>query len=162
MFNLRRNVGDHPMSSPRGCCLYRHRSSDSSCFPCIYSSSRNASRKPDQTSSKNYDFMSAASSLNRSGNLRSMPPHLNSTNASSARFNNPIMYSNSSGMLKPPPIEKKLECTLEELCYGCKKKMMITRDVLTDTGFVYPPCQRSFFFLIFTLEYQGFDKSFLS
>ncbi|WVZ21195.1 hypothetical protein V8G54_008517 [Vigna mungo] len=134
VFNLRRNVGDHPMSSPRGCCLYRHRSSDSSCFPCIYSSSRNASRKPDQTSSKNYDFMSAASSLNRSGNLRSMPPHLNSTNAGSARFNNPIMYSNSSGMLKPPPIEKKLECTLEELCYGCKKKMKITRDVLTDTG----------------------------
>nr|KYP55122.1 DnaJ isogeny subfamily B member 13 [Cajanus cajan] len=62
-----------------------------------------------------------------------MPPHLNSRNAS-RRSSNPIMYSNSSGMVKPPPIEKKIECTLEDLCYGCKKKIMITRDVLTDTG----------------------------
>jgi len=91
-------------------------------------------------------------SLNRSGSLR-MPPHLNSRNAST-RSNNPIMYSNSSGMQKPPPIEKKLECTLEDLCYGCKKNIMITRDVLTDTGLVSISFTTPFFapfFLIFTL-----------
>lgn len=52
-------------------------------------------------------------------------------------ISNPIMFSNSSGVLKPPPIEKKLECTLEELCYGCQKKIKITRDVVKDTGFVF-------------------------
>ncbi|TKY74261.1 DnaJ-like subfamily B member 13 [Spatholobus suberectus] len=129
--DLRGNDDDHPMSS-RGCCLYRHRSLDSSCFPSMNSVSRNASRKINQASSKSYDFMPTPSSLNRSESLKK-PPHLPSGNAN-RRSNTPIMYSNSSGMLKPPPIEKKLQCTLEELCYGCKKKIMITRDVLTDTG----------------------------
>ncbi|KAL2339769.1 hypothetical protein Fmac_007709 [Flemingia macrophylla] len=120
--------------SSRGCCLCRHRSFDSSCFRSIISATRNASRKIDQASSKSYDFRPTPSSWNRSTSF-TMASHsqLNSRNAS-RRGNNVIMYSNSSGMLKPPPIEKKLECTLEELCYGCKKNIMITRDVLTDTG----------------------------
>ncbi|KAJ8773368.1 hypothetical protein K2173_028545 [Erythroxylum novogranatense] len=52
----------------------------------------------------------------------------------SRRSTTPIMFSNSSGMLKPPPIQKDLDCTLEELCYGCTKKVKVTRDVLTNTG----------------------------
>ncbi|KAJ1388131.1 HSP40/DnaJ peptide-binding [Sesbania bispinosa] len=123
------------MPSSRGCCLYRHRSSDNSCFPSKSSQSRNARKKINHTQSKgreSYDFMPSPSSLNSSGSFR-LPPHLQSRNAS-RRISTPIMYSNSSGMLKPPPIERKLECTLEELCYGCKKKVKITRDVLTDTG----------------------------
>ncbi|XP_017245669.1 uncharacterized protein LOC108217346 [Daucus carota subsp. sativus] len=43
-----------------------------------------------------------------------------------------IMYSNSSGVIKPPVVEKKLACTLEEICFGCVKKVKITRDVVTD------------------------------
>ncbi|KAF2296711.1 hypothetical protein GH714_001378 [Hevea brasiliensis] len=39
-------------------------------------------------------------------------------------------------MVKPPTVQKDLECTLEELCYGCMKKIKVTRDVLTNTGFV--------------------------
>ncbi|XP_052201189.1 uncharacterized protein LOC127807405 [Diospyros lotus] len=46
----------------------------------------------------------------------------------------PIMFSNSNGVLKPRAIEKNLECTLEELCFGCTKRIMITRDVVTDNG----------------------------
>ncbi|CAL8997109.1 unnamed protein product [Prunus brigantina] len=46
----------------------------------------------------------------------------------------PIMFSNSSGMLKPPAVEKQLECTLEELCFGCQKKMKVTRAIVKDTG----------------------------
>ncbi|XP_074369498.1 uncharacterized protein LOC141710907 [Apium graveolens] len=42
-----------------------------------------------------------------------------------------IMYSNSTGVIKPPVVEKKLVCTLEELCFGCIKKVKITRDVMT-------------------------------
>ncbi|XP_054796340.1 uncharacterized protein LOC129301772 [Prosopis cineraria] len=44
-----------------------------------------------------------------------------------------IMYSNSSGMLKPPPIEQDLQCTLEELCFGCKKQINLTRHVPTSS-----------------------------
>ncbi|KAK4391058.1 DnaJsubfamily B member 13 [Sesamum angolense] len=46
----------------------------------------------------------------------------------------PILYSNSNGLLKPPAMEQQLDCTLEELCFGCIKKMKITRDAVTDDG----------------------------
>ncbi|KAK4341205.1 hypothetical protein RND71_039706 [Anisodus tanguticus] len=46
----------------------------------------------------------------------------------------PIIFSQSTSRRKPQPIEKKLECTLEELCNGCVKKVMITRDVVATTG----------------------------
>lgn len=48
----------------------------------------------------------------------------------------PIMYSNSTGLVRPPAMEKQLECTLDELCLGCTKKVMITRDVVKDNGYV--------------------------
>ncbi|XP_022963699.1 dnaJ homolog subfamily B member 4-like [Cucurbita moschata] len=44
----------------------------------------------------------------------------------------PIIYSQSTALKKPPPVEKKLECTLEELCDGCVKKIMITRDAIVN------------------------------
>ncbi|KAL0314331.1 UNVERIFIED_CONTAM: DnaJsubfamily B member 13 [Sesamum angustifolium] len=31
-------------------------------------------------------------------------------------------------------MEQQLDCTLEELCFGCIKKMKITRDAVTDDG----------------------------
>ncbi|CAD6235688.1 unnamed protein product [Miscanthus lutarioriparius] len=40
----------------------------------------------------------------------------------------------SSIMRKAPPLERKLECTLEELCRGCKKEVKFTRDVVTKNG----------------------------
>ncbi|KAL2538489.1 uncharacterized protein Fot_19880 [Forsythia ovata] len=46
----------------------------------------------------------------------------------------PIMYSNSNGLIKPPSIEQQLECTLEELCFGCIKKIKIIRDAITYNG----------------------------
>lgn len=55
-----------------------------------------------------------------------------SRNAS--RSSTPIMFSNSSGLLKPPPMEVTLECTLDELCFGCVKQMKVTRDAITDNG----------------------------
>jgi DnaJ family protein B protein 13 len=35
---------------------------------------------------------------------------------------------------KAPPLERKVECTLEELCAGCKKEVRYTRDVVTKNG----------------------------
>ncbi|KAL1533607.1 protein psi1-like [Salvia divinorum] len=46
----------------------------------------------------------------------------------------PIIFSNSSGLLKPAAMEKQLECTLEELCFGCIKKVAITRDAYKGNG----------------------------
>lgn len=49
----------------------------------------------------------------------------------------PIIYSQSrAARRKPPPIEKRLECTLEELCHGCGKKIKITRDAISDSGMI--------------------------
>ena len=42
----------------------------------------------------------------------------------------------SSIMRKAPPLELKLECTLEELCRGCKKEVKFTRDVVTKNGYL--------------------------
>ena len=49
----------------------------------------------------------------------------------------PIIFSNSSGLLKPAAMEKRLECTLEELCFGCIKKVAITRDAYKGNGYVW-------------------------
>ncbi|XP_042506888.1 uncharacterized protein LOC122083227 [Macadamia integrifolia] len=48
----------------------------------------------------------------------------------------PIMFSYSTARTKPPPVEKQLECTLEELLKGCTKKIKIKKDVITNTGYV--------------------------
>ncbi|KAK6938384.1 Chaperone DnaJ, C-terminal [Dillenia turbinata] len=77
--------------------------------------SRTASRR-------SVDAASFASMLSRSASRRSTTP---------------IMYSNSTGVMKPPAVEKKLECTLEELCFGTVRKIAITRHVLLDSGFVF-------------------------
>jgi DnaJ homolog subfamily B member 13 len=42
----------------------------------------------------------------------------------------------SSIVRKAPPLERKLECTLEELCRGCKKEVSFTRDVVTKNGYL--------------------------
>lgn len=131
--------GNDPMSSrKRGSHRHRIRSLDSSCFPSIASLSRNEGGKnrTRRKSKGSYESIPTPS-WNGSRSFK-MPPHMNSRNAS-RRSSTPIMFSNSSGILKPLPIEKTLECTLEDLCYGCKKKIKITRDVITDAGLVSFP-----------------------
>jgi len=54
----------------------------------------------------------------------------------SRRSPTPIIFSQSTARRKPPAVEKKLNCTLEELSEGCVKKIMITRDVITNTGII--------------------------
>ncbi|KAL8114683.1 uncharacterized protein LOC141668676 isoform X1 [Apium graveolens] len=49
---------------------------------------------------------------------------------------NPIIYSQSTSRKKPQPIEKKLECTLEELLQGCVKHIKITRDAISENGHI--------------------------
>ncbi|MBA0720932.1 hypothetical protein Golax_008527 [Gossypium laxum] len=82
---------------------------------------------------------SLVNSIPNGASLRSVDhrngfPENLSRNSSSKWKSDPIRYSKLSGTVKPPTIERNLECTLEELCYGCMKKVMITRDVLTLSG----------------------------
>ncbi|KAK2662245.1 hypothetical protein Ddye_000819 [Dipteronia dyeriana] len=50
---------------------------------------------------------------------------------------NPIIFSQTStaALRKPPPMERKLACTLEELCHGGEKKIMIKKEVISEEGF---------------------------
>ncbi|GMY05168.1 dnaj like subfamily b member 13 [Fagus crenata] len=59
-----------------------------------------------------------------------------SRNMSKRSTTTPIIFSRSTALTKPPPVEKKLKCTLEELLEGCVKMINITRDVITNTGII--------------------------
>ncbi|KAJ6803206.1 dnaJ protein-like protein 1-like [Iris pallida] len=50
----------------------------------------------------------------------------------------PGAFKSHSGPLrvKPPPEERKLECTLEELCRGCKKEIKFIRNVVEKNGMI--------------------------
>ncbi|MCE3052281.1 hypothetical protein HAX54_052083 [Datura stramonium] len=104
------------------------------------------SRKASHTHDSHVDMTSHAApkSISRSMSLRNgggeasaasttLPTASFSRNAS-RRSSTPIMFSNSTGVVKPPPTEETLECTLEELCFGCVKKTKVTRDAITDNG----------------------------
>ena len=163
--------------------IYKHRSADNYLFPSNHNNnnlspplSRNSSKR--STTPINVNPTSLLRTRSRKSVDTSRPSHpasmddhhqkssLDSTTSSQPLFgkitssrqssiNNPIMFSNSSGMLKPPPIEKKLECTLEELCYGCQKKIKITRDVVKNTGFVSK--ETSFILFTFCLNKYDYD-----
>lgn len=46
-------------------------------------------------------------------------------------------YSEGTTPRKPPPVESKLPCTLEELYSGSTRKMKISRTVVDANGYVY-------------------------
>ncbi|KAL3620853.1 hypothetical protein CASFOL_035765 [Castilleja foliolosa] len=54
----------------------------------------------------------------------------------SRRCSTPIFFSQSAVRRKPQPVEKILECTLEELCHGGVKKIKITRDAISSSGLI--------------------------
>lgn len=91
-------------------------------------------------SRKNVDHISEEDSLSRSsswkGSANASPAGGSLSKSTSRKGSTPIMYSNSNGLMKPPPIEQTLKCTLEELCFGCTKRIVITRDVVTNDGLV--------------------------
>nr|POE95844.1 dnaj like subfamily b member 13 [Quercus suber] len=135
--------GNGTTTSHRG--SHKHRSSDNSLSSTPSTSSRSASRKSNSNtpikshlfrslSKKSTQSMPSPAQMGRKGKDSTPSPPALSRNTSRGSNSSRIMYSNSSGMLKPPPIEKKLECTLEELCYGSTRKVKITREIVSDTG----------------------------
>jgi len=55
----------------------------------------------------------------------------------SRRSTTPIIFSQTTVRRKPPVVEKKLQFTFEELCFGCVKKIKVTRDAIKDPGYVF-------------------------
>lgn len=51
-------------------------------------------------------------------------------------FSTPAFASAGSMRRKPPPVERKLECTLEELYRGCKKEIEFNRDIVNKDGMI--------------------------
>uniref|UniRef100_A0A7N0T4E9 J domain-containing protein n=1 Tax=Kalanchoe fedtschenkoi TaxID=63787 RepID=A0A7N0T4E9_KALFE len=96
---------------------------------------RNASRKGglDRITSRNFGSPTGTSP-DQTSTSTSSPGSLPSS--VSRRVSNPIIYSQSTVRRKPPPIERKLECTLEELCHGSVKKIKITRDAISEMGMI--------------------------
>ncbi|XP_019418467.1 PREDICTED: uncharacterized protein LOC109329247 [Lupinus angustifolius] len=54
----------------------------------------------------------------------------------SRRATTPIIFSQTTARRKPPEVEKKLFCSLEDLCFGCTKKIKVTRDVIKYPGVI--------------------------
>jgi DnaJ homolog subfamily B member 13 len=67
----------------------------------------------------------------------------------------------SSIMRKAPPLERKLECTLEELCRGCKKEVKFSRDVVTKNGWVLRSFSPHFLFHAVTTHHPSARKTAL-
>lgn len=103
--------GENPTTPDR---FYRHRSVDNQFYTPSY--------LPRSASRRSHTPSPVASPLSRSMSRRSTTT--------------PIMFSYSNAQPQLPPIEKKLECTLEELFLGCVKSINITRNSITNTGFV--------------------------
>ncbi|GAB2283589.1 hypothetical protein Dimus_018096 [Dionaea muscipula] len=77
--------------------------------------------------------------INGSGGGGSSTPRGSSelSRSTSRRSTTPIVFSRSTARRKPlVPVEMKLECTLEELCFGTVKKIKIKRDVINDAGII--------------------------
>ncbi|CAK9151142.1 unnamed protein product [Ilex paraguariensis] len=97
-------------------------------------SPRNLPKSASRRSTTPPPSLSRSSSRSSTSSTREQPDSL--SKITSRRSTTPIIFSQSTARRKPQPIEKMLECTLEELCNGCVKKIKITREVISNTGYI--------------------------
>ncbi|XP_057466087.1 uncharacterized protein LOC130755652 [Actinidia eriantha] len=93
----------------------------------LRSLSRNASRRSKTPTPLSTDFLRTAAEGTPTTPTRAVTRGRSAT---------PIIYSQSTVKRKPQPVEKRLECTLEELCHGGVKKIKLTRDAISDSGMI--------------------------
>ncbi|KAJ8755636.1 hypothetical protein K2173_022231 [Erythroxylum novogranatense] len=80
-------------------------------------------------------YGTTTSTWTRNSNQKSTPSHNEVpciSKTTNHRSSTPIVFSQSIARRKPPPVETRLECKLEELLHGCVKQIVITRDVIND------------------------------
>ncbi|XP_048135132.1 dnaJ protein homolog 1-like [Rhodamnia argentea] len=87
------------------------------------------------TTSSSSDFSTLLRSMSKKAGSEAEAPAILSRNMS-RKGSTPIVFSHTAARRKPAPIDKKLECTLEELFLGSVKKVKIKRDVISDTGII--------------------------
>ena len=100
------------------------------------SCSQNTATTSPNLTMRSLSFIGRSKSSNKTDSANGfMPTLMRSTTTVPRSLANPILYSSSSEKVaKPQATEKKLSCTLEELCNGCTKKIKIKRDVITTSG----------------------------
>ncbi|KAF5733524.1 dnaJ subfamily B member 4 [Tripterygium wilfordii] len=127
--------------TPTRSYLSRSQSKSSSTTPRMQStpatptSTTKFSTSPTSTTESSTKRASESRSKSTSRRSASEIPSVLSRNAS-RRSTTPIIFSQSTARRKPPPVEKTLECTLEDLCFGCVKRINITKDVIMDPGII--------------------------
>ncbi|XP_020221141.1 protein psi1 [Cajanus cajan] len=72
----------------------------------------------------------------RSAKEREHVPPVSLSSNLSRRATTPIIFSQTTARRKPPEVERVLHCTLENLCFGCIKKIKLTRDVIKHPGVI--------------------------
>ncbi|CAI8591536.1 unnamed protein product [Vicia faba] len=85
---------------------------------------------PNSATSPTSDFAS------RSSKQKDRIHSVSLSNNLGRRSTTPIIFSQTTTRRKPPEVEKKLQFSLEELCFGCVKKIKVTRDVIKHPGVI--------------------------
>ncbi|GLU02933.1 hypothetical protein SLE2022_201630 [Rubroshorea leprosula] len=140
------NFFSHPFSLAKSLSRRSHTPSARSSYsgPLSKSQSRKSPQESDIHGLSRSESRNSPSSLSRSNSRRSKSviqrrpsvTEIPSLTRSTSRSTTPIMFSHTTARRRPPPVEKKLECTLEELCYGGIKRIRITKDVISEEGFI--------------------------
>ncbi|KAK8622275.1 hypothetical protein V6N13_117198 [Hibiscus sabdariffa] len=99
-------------------------------FNRTFSFSRSRSRK--DTSETEKPNLSRSGS--QKGTSETEKPRL--SRSTSRRSSTPLVFSQSIARRKPQPIEKALECTLEELCFSAVKRIDYVKDVISEEGII--------------------------
>ncbi|XP_021865000.2 uncharacterized protein [Spinacia oleracea] len=102
----------------------------------IDSNRRNTSRNGAISSSPTETPISSFSKLTSHNHSNTPFVSGDLSKSTSRRSTTPIIFSQSTTRKKPQHVEKRLECSLEELCFGGIKKIKITRDVISDIGII--------------------------
>ncbi|GLU12633.1 hypothetical protein SLE2022_292970 [Rubroshorea leprosula] len=98
-----------------------------------------STRSADGDRSIDENFFSRPFSLAKSLSRTSRTPSARSSSSgplSKSQTRESLGESDSHARRRPPPVEKKLDCTLEELCFGGVKRIKITKDVVSKEGFI--------------------------
>ncbi|KAK8527858.1 hypothetical protein V6N13_085665 [Hibiscus sabdariffa] len=104
----------------------------SASFNRTFSFSRSTSRKDTSETEK----PNLSRSTSQKGTSETEKPKL--SRSTSRRSTTPLVFSQSIARRKPQPIEKTLECTLEELCFSAVKRIDYVKDVISEEGYGIP------------------------
>ncbi|KAJ8426743.1 hypothetical protein Cgig2_003636 [Carnegiea gigantea] len=99
------------------------------------STANSSSSSENPTNSKNVSKLLSQRSM-KSPTAATIANVASLSKSTSRRSTTPIIFSQSTARRNAQPIEMKLECSLEELCFGALKQVKINKDVISDAGMI--------------------------